>query len=199
VGEFTSEPFVLDWAKHRANGAFVAAKKRNFQEVRTGLAKAGFRPELLEADDFCARLLHSAVVEATHPGRGDVLAKFTEKLRVTPSVELNGNIRIDFASDDSGPADGSPIYRGFWVLNPKKFNSAWLEKTAPKHVDVSRWGTKVEMKLDDGSEYWGTDVRFYFSMDYVAPSAALSVPTDEAAKRTVLRILENLKSWLVEK
>ena len=84
-------------------------------------------------------------------------------------------------------------------MTPKKFNAAWLEKAAPDHINAGRWGAGVEMKLDDGSEFWGPDVRFYFCLNCVPPSNALSVPTDEGAKRAVVRMLENLKSWLVPK
>ena len=190
--DFISEPFVLDWKRDRASGAFATARKRNFQEVRSAFAKAGFKPELIKGDDFCERLLR-AVVKATGSGREDGFAEFKGKLDVTPDIEINGNIRIDFGSEDG---EGRENYQGWWVINPNKFNPAWFRKTARRHVKASPWGDGLEMELDDGSAFWDTDVRLYLCIKYVPSDKTVKLPTVEKAKQMSMKMLDNLEQWL---
>ena len=190
---FVSAPFVLDWKKDRANGAFAAARKRHFKEVRSAFARAGFKPELLKGDDFCERLLRS-IVKATESGREDGFAEFKGKLHVTPSIELNGNIRIDFTSEDSEGLETE--FRGWWEINPDKFTPKWFKKTARKHVEASPWGDGLEMKLDDGSSFWGPDVCLYLCIKYVPSDKTAKLPTAEKAKEMFMKMLDNLEPWL---
>jgi hypothetical protein len=186
---FVSEPFVLDWKKDRATGAFAAARKENFKNVRAGFAKAGFKPELLEGDDFCERLLRS-MLKPAGPDHG--FATFEGKLDVTPNVEFNGNIRIDFKSNDGQ-------YRGWWVINPGKFTPEWLRKIARNHVQAGKRGDHgLQMELDDGSSFWTPDNRLYLSINYV-PDDPDKLPTIDQAKQTFAGILDTLDSWLKDR
>lgn len=194
VGDFRSEPFVLNWKKDRAEGAFAAARKENFETVRTAFAKAGFKPELIKGDDFCERLIRS-IVKETASGKDDGFAEFTGKFEITPNIELNGNIRIDFYSSDS---EGSPTeYRGWWVLNPNKFTPDWFKKEARKNVQVDSWGDDgIKMELDDGSSYWTSENVLYLSINYVRSQRSPHLPTVEKAKQMFMKMLDGLEPWM---
>ncbi len=189
---FVSEPFVLDWKKDRAKGAFIDARKRHFEEVRTAFAKAGFKPELLKGDDFCERIFRS-MFKATESARDDGFNEFKGKLDVTPYIGLNGNIRMDFRSAD---ITGSSQYFISWVINPDKFSPKWFKNTSRKHVEASQQLNSFVMKLDDGSVSYGPDVHLYLEIRYNSSEGAAKLPTEENAKQLFLKMLDNLEPWL---
>ena len=93
TGDSFRDPLDLKpWSnKDRQSCAFTAARKRNFLEVRDALGRAGFKPEIINGDDFCEWILRS-MMKATESGEEDNFVAFKGKLGATPSIELNGNI-----------------------------------------------------------------------------------------------------------
>lgn len=189
--DFVSEPFVLDWKNDRANGAFAAARKRNFQKVRAALAKAGFKPELIQGDDFCERLIRS-LVTSNEPKRKDGFAAFNGKLAVTPVIELNGIIWMEFDSED---AESREIYRGWLRINPNKFSPAWFRNSGRKHLKTSIWGHGLEMEIDDGSAIYDTNVRLGLHINYL-PNQTVKPLTEAEAKQMSMKMFDKLGSRL---
>jgi hypothetical protein len=190
VDGYWSEPFVLDWKSDRSAGKFELAKKERLEKVRTHFAKAGFKKELLEKEDFCSRLLQSMMKETTAKGIADSFHPFEGKLNVVPAIQLNGSIRIDFGSDIV--LDHETEYTGWFVLDPNRFSPAWFRKVVNLHVDTGDWGEGVKMELDDGSSF---DSPFYLSIIY-EPFGNAKRPTQKEAEKLFLRMLGVMEGWL---
>ncbi len=186
VDGYWSEPFVLDWKKDRNGGTFELARKQNLEKARALLAKAGFKKELLKGDDFCGRLLQTMMKETSAKGIEGSFHPFAGKLDVTPGIELNGSIRIDF------PRDGRGEYQGWFVLDPSRFSPAWFRKAVKQHVEASEWGEGVEMKLDDGSSF---NSPFYLCIKYV-PLDHAKQPSKEDSEKVFRNMLGVMDGWL---
>jgi hypothetical protein len=190
VTDYWSEPFVLDWKKDRSAGKFDLARKENFEKVRAGFAKAGFKQELLAGDDFCTRLLQAMMKETLAKDMVDSFHPFAGKLDVVPSIQLNGSIRIDFVSDEV--RDNDTEFRGWFVLDPHRFSPEWFRTLVKQHVEVGEWGEGVQMELDGGSHF---DAPFYLSINYV-PFDHAKRPSKEDSEKLFRQMLGVLDGWL---
>lgn len=188
--DYWSEPFVLDWKKDRSAGKFDLATKENAEKVRKLFAKAGFKKELLVGDDFCSRLLQEMMKETSAKGMADSFHPFVGKLDVTPSIQLNGSIRIDFASDES--RNYRTEFTGWFVLDPRRFSSEWFRKAVKRHVEVGEWGDGMKMELNDGSHF---NAPFYLKVIY-EPFDHAKRPSKEDSEKWFRSMLGVLDSWL---
>jgi len=191
VGDFWSEPFVMDWKKDRGAGKFAQARQENFAKVRAAFSKAGFKQELLEGDDFCFRLLQIVM----NPSSGKAAAAaafppFVGRLNVVPGIGLDGKIRIDFGSDEIRDYDTE--YRGWFSIDPAKFTPEWFRTAIKEHVRVSDWGDGIQMELDDGSAF---DSPLFFQV-ICEPFDKSKRPSKEGAGKVFAKMLENLDGWL---
>ncbi len=190
VDGFRSRPFELNWKKDQKAGAFVAAKKAHFEEVRAAFAKAGFKRDMIQGDDFCQRLIES-IAKATTSKNDHGFQKMTGLEVFTPDIALNGNIRIDFRSTDSKGDETQ--YKGMWVFTPDKFTPQWFRNEARKHIKLESSGSSgQEMILDDGTDFWSRDNKLHLSIEY----HAVRLPDDEDAKAMFLKMFDNLELWL---
>lgn len=190
AGDYWSEPFVLDWKKDRSSGKFDLARKENFEKVRAGFAKAGFKQELLAGDDFCTRLLQAMMKETSAKGMADSFHPFAGKLDEVPWVQLNGSIRIDFESGDSRASKTE--FRGYFVLDPRRFSPEWFRKAVKQHVRVAELTDCINMELDDGSNF---DAPFYLSI-YYKPFDHAKRPSKEDSEKLFRSMLGVLDGWL---
>ncbi len=189
--EYWSYPFVLDWKKDRESGEFTSVKKEHYNNLRSAFSKAGFKDELLVGDDFCSRILQSMMKEIHNQESLSSFKPFLGKLDVTPSFQLDGSIRIDFTSDEVRNFDTE--YRGWFRLDPRKFNPQWFHEAAKHHVGVGKWGDDgIEMALDDGSS-WKSPL--YLRINYV-PFDNLKIPTEKEMEATFTRMLGALEKCL---
>jgi hypothetical protein len=192
VGDFWSEPFVMDWKKDRAAGKFAQAKQANFANARAAFAKAGFKPELLEGDDFCFRLLQVLM----KPTSGKTAAEasfppFAGRLDVIPRIELDGKIRIDFESDETRNYDND--YNGWLSLDPARLTPEWFRAAVKEHVSVSQRGDGgVSMELDDGTS-WRAPFFLQINCEPFDKSKRLS---KEDALKVFTQMLRNVDGWL---
>jgi hypothetical protein len=183
VGDFWSEPFVLDWKKDRSEGKFAKATAENFAKARTQFAKAGFKKELLVGDDFCDRLFAAMLKETAAKDMAASFRPFDGDLDTTPGINLDGTIRIDFWNDE---------YTGWFSMDPRKLTPEWFRKAVKKHVTVGNWGGGIQMKLDDGQNY---KAPLYLCINYV-PTDKSKPPSKEDAERLFQRILGVVNAWL---
>lgn len=190
VDGYWSEPFVLDWKKDRSNGKFDLARKENLENVRKLFAKAGFKKERLESDDFCSWLLEAMIKEASAKDVEDLFPTFAGKLAVFPVLQLNGSIKIEFESDK--PENFPREYSGYFVLDPRKFSKTWFREAVKQHVSVGEWGEGVKMELDDGSNF---DSPFFLSIEYV-PFDHAKRPSKEDSEKLFRKMLGVLDGWL---
>jgi hypothetical protein len=174
--EYWSYPFVLDWKKDRESGEFASAKKEHYNKLRAAFSKAGFKDELLVGDDFCSQVLQSMMKEAHGPVGEASFKPFVGKLKVIPFFQLDGSIRIDFTSDEVHNLRTE--YRGWFRLDPRKFNPQWFHKATKNHVEVSEWGDGgIEMELDDGTSW---DSPLYLCINYVPFDKSKSLTVKES-------------------
>lgn len=188
--EYWSYPFVLDWKKDRESGEFSSVKKEHYKELRTAFAKAGFKDEILVGDDFCSRILQSMMKEIKALEPVASFQPFLGKLDITPSFQLDGSIRIDFASDEVRNFDTE--YTGWFRLDPRKFNPQWFHEAAKHHVKVGKWGDGVQMELDDGSS-WNSPL--YLCIKYVPFDKSIT-PTEKESKASFARMLNVIEKCL---
>lgn len=193
--EYWSYPFVLDWKKDRESGEFASVNKEHYKKLRAAFTKAGFKEEFLVGDDFCSRLLQSIMKETLAQDAAKSFKPFVGKLNVTPSFELNGNIRIDFTSDEV--RNFGTEYTGWFVLNPSKFSREWLQTARAKHVKVNHWGNGIQMALDDGTQWWTKDGTFYLCIKYV-PFEKSTLPSLDNSREVFNGILDVMDGWLAE-
>jgi hypothetical protein len=187
---YWSEPFVLDWKKDRSAGKFKQARKENFEKARALFAKAGFKNELLEGDDFCNRLLQTMMKETSAKDMATSFHPFVGKLDVNPWMRLDGSIRIDFTSDEIRDFDAE--YTGWFVLDPRKFSPELFRKAVKQHVEASKWGEGVEMELNDGSNF---KAPFYLCIKY-EPFDKAKRPTNEESEKLFRNMLGVMDGWL---
>ena len=189
---FRSEPFVLDWKKDRASGAFAAARKAHFEKLRAAFTKAGFDPKMIEGDDFVKRLIGS-MLNAMVADKENGFVKFEGDLDFVPEIQLNGGIRIDLYSDNEGVTPS--VYHGWLVLNPKKFTRAWLKNEAPKHIKADDSGVhRLDMELDDGTDRWSMDNTLWIKIGYTKANGR----SFDTAKQTMAKMLDALDTWLLK-
>ena len=189
--EYWSYPFVLDWKKDRESGEFASAKKEHYKKLRTAFSKAGFREELLVGDDFCHRLLQSMMKMTSEQEAATSFKPFVGELDVTPSIELDGKIRIDFNSDEV--RTNRPEYRGWFSMDPRKFTSQWLREAAKDHLVVGKWGDDgIEMNLNDGTS-WRSPL--YLCINYV-PYEKSNAPSAKDSEALFARMLNVLAGCL---
>jgi|GEM_PF-1808131 len=191
--EYWSYPFVLDWKKDRESGEFAKAKKEHYEKLRAAFSKSGFKEELLVGDDFCSRILLSMMNEPGVQEPATSFKPFLGKLEVFPDLQLDGSVRIDFESEKD-PNIGSR-YKGWFRLDPRKFNPQWLSEAVEKHIEVvERGDNSTEMKMDDGSSW---DSPLY--LDIICyPGDKSNVPTEKEALVLFTRMLGVLKKSLKE-
>lgn len=190
LGEFWSEPFVLDWKKDRAEGKFEKATAENLAKLRVQFGKAGFKKELLAGDDFCKRLLGAMMKETSAKDIAASFQPFVGKLDVTPGIQLDGTIRIDFTSDET--RDYNTEYRGWFSIDPRKLSPEWFRKATKKHVEVSKWGEGIQMEMDDGNHFRAP---LRLCINYV-PFDKSKRPSQEDAEKLFKRMLGVLDGWL---
>lgn len=190
LGEYWSEPFVLDWKKDRTEGNFAKARAENFAKVRTQFVKAGFKQELLVGDDFCNRLLKAMMKETAAKDMAASFQPFVSKLDVTPGINLDGTIRIDFSSDEARQYRNE--YTGWFSIDPSKLNPNWFRIAVKNHVTVTKLRESIVMELDDGENF---QAPMYLSINY-ASFDKLKRPSKEDAEKLFQRILSVLDSWL---
>lgn len=192
VGDFWSEPFVLDWKKDRADGKFARAKQENFAKVRAAFAKAGFKEELLEGDDFCFRLLQILVKPISgKTAAAAAFPPFAGRLDVIPKIGLDGKIRIDFESDEVREFDRE--YNGWFSIDPEKFSPEWFRTAIKEHVETSERGDGgVSKELDDGTNF---NAPFFLQIN-CEPFDKSKRLSPEDAKKLFTKMLENLDGWL---
>jgi hypothetical protein len=185
---------VLDWKKDRESGEFASVKKEHFKKLRAAFFKAGFKEELLVGDDFPSRLLQSMMKQTTTPeAAAGSFQPFVGALNVIPFIELNGNIRINFQSDDL--REDSPQYQGWVSLNPSRFSPRWLQGAAERYVSATVWGDHgMGMRLNDGTYF---DSPLFLSINYV-PHDKSKVPTVKDSETLFKRILDVFAQWLKE-
>jgi hypothetical protein len=188
--EYWSYPFVLDWKKDRESGEFASAKKEHYEKLRAAFSKAGFKQELLVGDDFCSRILQSIMKESQGQESTTTFKPFLGKLDVTPYFQLDGSVRIDFTSDEVRNFDSE--YRGWFRMDPRKFNPKWFSEAVKNYVEVGKWGDGIKMELDDGSSW---DSPLYLSINYV-PFEKSKAPTEKEAAELFARMLKVLKKCL---
>ena len=109
-----------------------------------------------------------------------------------PVLELDGKIRIDFSNVER--QDSESLYKGTFLLDPRKFNPKWFQEAAKRHVTAGKYGNGVEMILDDGS-WW--DSPLYLRIDYT-PDKNQKIPSNEDAKTFMTEMLKVLASELKE-
>lgn len=189
-GDFWSESFVLDWKKDSSEGKFAKATTENFKKVRAEFAKVGFNKELLVGDDFCKRLLGAMMTETTAKDMAGSFQPFVGKLDVTPGINLDGTIRIDFESEREGSYNNH--YQGWFSLDPKKFSAKWFRNAVKKHVTVSKWGDGFQMNLDDGKSFTSP---LYLSINYELSNKS-KLPSKEESEKLFRRMLGVLDTWL---
>lgn len=188
--EYWSYPFVLDWKKDKESGEFASVKKEHIEKLRAEFSKAGFKKELLVGDDFCSRILQSMMKESQGQEPATSFKPFLGKLDVTPSFQLDGSVRIDFTSDEVRNFDNA--YRGWFRMDPRKFNPKWFSEAVKDYVEVGKWGDGIKMELDDGSSW---DSPLYLSINYV-PFEKSKAPTEKDAAELFARMLKVLKKCL---
>jgi hypothetical protein len=191
VADFWSEPFVLDWRKDRSAGKFAQARQENFAKVRAAFAKAGFKQELLEGDDFCFRLLQVLMKPTSGKTAAVNFPPFVGRLDVVPQIGLDGKIRIDFGSDEIRNYDTE--YQGWFSLDPAKFTPEWFRAAVKEHVSASQRGDGgVGMELDDGTNW---KAPFYLHVT-CEPFDKSKRPSGEDAGKVFTQMLGNLDGWL---
>jgi len=182
--EYWSYPFVLDWKKDRESGEFAAAKKEHFKKLRAAFAKAGFKEEFLEGDDFCNRIVQSMIKKTSEEEAATSFKPFVGKLDLIPGLELDGRIRIDFGSDKNE-------YRGWLWLNPRTFNRRWFLDAIEHHVEVIKSDDRIHMELNDGSPWGKSPLTMIMNYDS-------SDPSKEDSERLFKKMLNVLAGCLKE-
>jgi hypothetical protein len=190
--QYWSQSFVLDWTKDRKSGAFASAKKEHDKKLRTMFSGVGFKEEVVAGEDFCLGIIDTMLRQTPTKASGDAFKPFSGKLEGTPVLELDGKIRIDFSGVERKGSES--LYRGTFLLDPRKFNTKWFREAAKRHVTAGRYGNGVEMILDDGS-WW--DSPLYLRIEY-APDKNQKIPSDEDAKTLMTEMLKILASDLKE-
>ncbi len=190
--EYWSEPFVLEWKKDRESGRFANARKELMQQLRKSFADVGFKEEFLVGDDFHTKLLQSIMKKTSAPEAATSFSPFAGKLNITPNIDLNGTIRIDFSSDEV--RDYNQQYTGWFSLDPKKFKPQWFHKAAKVHSSASKWGDGIQMELDDGESF---ESALYFKIIY-EPFDKGKIPDEKAAKALLTEMLKVIGEHLKE-
>lgn len=128
--KYPSEPFVLDWKSDREKGRFLAAKKAHVEELRAAFLKSGFRPELLQGDDFDLRLIKMLVGEFKKSGKvGGWYNLPEDDVEIESGLFWKGNvfIRIDGRTRGTGGSSDERFW-GFIEWNPQKLDRALVHK-----------------------------------------------------------------------
>lgn len=189
---FWSEPFVMDWKKDRESDKFTTAKKENITKARAVFSKAGFKDELLVGDDFCNRLIQSMMKMTLDKKASTLFNPFAGKLDITPIIELDGKIRIDFTSEKN--KNGRSEYTGWFSLDPRKFTPKWFRKAMKHHVKAGKWGGGIKMELDDGDS-WASPL--YLSINYV-PIDNSNAPSEKESEELFTKMLNVLGKSMKE-
>jgi hypothetical protein len=130
-----SDPFVLNWKNDREEGRFMGARKNHFEKLRNAFAKAGFKSELLDKDDFCERFFQDILREFALRGNAKIFKPYFGEIEVLPRFSLNGDIeaRVDCGSQ----SDGRPLYTMNFLMAPAVFNPALYVKAKDQSNNVT--------------------------------------------------------------
>jgi hypothetical protein len=190
---FTSERFVLDWAKDRREGNFASARKQHIDKLRRLFLQAGFKPDLISQDDFCQRFLESLMAVTGSNQLG--FDRFKGNLDVLPKITSYGGIDFVFHSDVL--LNHQYQYGCAIQINPSNFTPTWFLKSYAKHVQVGVWGNARRIKFDDGTRLLPNQSRFYFAVKYRSPEDK-GLPDEESSRKLFMNMLHNLGGWLKE-
>lgn len=207
--EFPSEPFVLDWKSDREAGKFLAAKKAHAERLRAAFLKSGFRPELLQGDEFPLHIVEEMIAGLIKSGEaGAWFSLIQGKIEITATIRFKGDVFITFKS--SHPGRGGH-YSGLLRWNPDKLNRALIQRLRLKDgftsLDIdegsgrprgsSMW-INPEAPIDpDTLEYVGKP--FQMSLDLWLPDdAALPMPAKGAPAKALDSVVGFLEGCLTD-
>ena len=178
---------MLDWKKDRSEGKFAKATAENFAKVRTQFAKAGFKKHLLAGDGFCHRPLEDMMKETLAKDTAASFQPFVGKLDVTPGLNLDGTIRIDFSSDET--RNFHREYTVWFSIDTGKFTPEWFRMAAKQNVSIAKWGDGIKMELDDGESF---NAPLYLCINYVPFDKAKTHSKADAEElfRRILGVLD---------
>lgn len=207
--KYPSEPFVLDWKSDREAGKFLAAKKAHAERLRAAFLKSGFRPELLNGDEFPLRIVKEMIASVTKSG--DVGAWFgliEGDIEISARIVFKGDVFIRFDSHHHGPGG---YYWGFLRWHPDKLSRALIQKLRKADALAS---VMVDEKYGrpDGFAIWidpddpfDPETLEYivrpFAMDLhlsLADDAALPMPTKEESTKAFDSAMDFLEGCLTK-
>lgn len=121
--QFPSDPFTLDWKSDRKAGKFLAAKKAHAERLRSAFIRSGFRPELLNGDDFPTRLINGMIASLAKSGEaGKWFGIYDRKgVEIDATMTWKGDVSIIFSSKGGGGTVG------ILQWNPENLNRALIE------------------------------------------------------------------------
>lgn len=188
-----SEPFVLDWKKDREEGKFVAARKAHDALLRAAFTKAGFKPEKIAGDDFCGRLV-AEMMGAIDPSHAPSFRPYVSKELITPYIDLDGKISINFQSDET--LNHHQEYNGWITFDPAKFQPVLFRKSVLNKPHTEQSGSDLILfSLEDGQ---GFHNRFRLDVRYSPFDTTIPLPSQKEADAAFARMLAVLSDWVDE-
>ncbi len=191
LGKYTSDSFVLDWARDESKGLFKLARQTHLNKLRRLMRDAGFKHSETSGEDFYKQLLFTLLSPTDSDDLG--FDPFLGDLDFIPVESSGGNLRIDFHG--SVMVEYEYQYSGLIYLNPATFTPEWYRTIMPNHVAIGAWGNARSLKLDDGSAFYTDANKLYIEIKYHA-RLGQQLPGIDASKKIFTQMLSKFGDCL---